>query len=107
MMKQRPISRVLEVGCYVGYAVLQLAPLLERGGQWYQVVDHETSHQYVDHVKQSIASAGLPVHVEVIVGTLEMAAHEGLRMSPFDAILLNHWEVATPALPLGVPVTVS
>ena len=92
LLRRRHVSRVLEIGCYVGYACVELAHFVGPGGAWYQVVDHETPHLYIDHVRQSLRVAGLERTVSLLVGTLETAA-ASLIGSPFDVILLNHWEV--------------
>eukprot|EP00667_Euglena_gracilis_P018394 EG_transcript_19537 len=97
LLRQRRPQRLLEVGCYVGYAAVQLSPLLGPEGRWYQVLDTDTSPAYVSHVQHSLRMAGLHSRVIVLTGRLQDVWNASLG-GLYDLVLLAHWEDEQDAL---------
>eukprot|EP00668_Euglena_longa_P042396 GGOE01056076.1.p1 GENE.GGOE01056076.1~~GGOE01056076.1.p1 ORF type:complete len:239 (+),score=68.37 GGOE01056076.1:129-845(+) len=97
LLKQRKLKHVIEVGCYIGYAVVQLSMLLGEEGHWYQVLDRNTPQLYVDHIQHSLRIAGLQTKVILLVGSMVHVWNASL-LPPYDLVLLSHWEDEQDAL---------
>ena len=80
-------QRVLELGCFTGYATLWMALGLPEGGK---VVTCERDERAAEVARRHFASAGVASRVDLVMGdALDAVRGDALEGAPFDLIFLD------------------